>query len=211
VRVSVDTNGFANDLNTFKNRDDVLTLLIHLGYLAYDSTSKTAYIPNEEIKLEFQKAIRTVNHEATIERLGKSNQLFIDTVHMNEEAVAAQIEEIHREETAPIHYNREDSLRSVIKLAYYTYKDNYLQWEELPSGEGYADVVYLPKKDSDWPALVIELKWNKSAKGAIDQILDKKYPDALKDYGSEILLVGINYDKNANDGDRKHSCVIRKI
>ncbi len=70
---------------------------------------------------------------------------------------------MHAEETAPLHYNREDSLRSVIELAYYTYRDHYLQWEELPAGDGYADVVYLPPHDSDWPALVIELKWNKSA------------------------------------------------
>ena len=182
--------------------------MIHLGYLAYDSDTKTVHIPNEEIKLEFQKAIREVNHEATLQRLNESDKLFLDTIHMNEEAVAAQIEKIHREETAPLHYNKEDSLRSVIKLAYYTYRDYYLQWEELPTGDGYADVVYLPRRDSDWPALVIELKWNKSAEGAIHQILGKHYPDQLKDYGSRLLLVGINYDKDAPAGKRKHTCKI---
>lgn len=210
VDVKVNTNGFANDLITFKGKDDVLTLMIHLGYLAYDSDKETAHIPNEEIKREFQKAIREVDHEATSKRLAESDQLFFDTIHGNEEAVAAQIEKIHREETAPLHYNRENSLRSVIKLAYYTYRDNYLQWEELPGGEGYADVVYLPKRDSGYPALVIELKWNQSAKGAIDQIVKKKYPEVLKDYGSDILLVGINYDKDAPAGERKHSCRIEK-
>jgi hypothetical protein len=149
-----------------------------------------------------------VNHEATLQRLNESDKLFLDTIHMNEEAVAAQIEKIHREETAPLHYNKEDSLRSVIKLAYYTYRDYYLQWEELPTGDGYADVVYLPRRDSDWPALVIELKWNKSAEGAIHQILGKHYPDQLKDYGSRLLLVGINYDKDAPAGKRKHTCKI---
>lgn len=59
--------------------------------------------------------------------------------------------------------------------------------------------------------LLIELKWNKSARGAIDQIKDKKYSDALKDYGGEILLVGINYDKDAPAGERKHTCVIEKM
>jgi len=118
---------------------------------------------------------------------------------------------VHREETSPLHYNKEASLRSVIKLAYYTYRDHYLQWEELPSGEGYADIVYLPKQDSDWPAMVIELKWNGSAEGAIDQILRKHYPDSLKDYGGEILLVGINYDKSEPAGERKHTCKIVKV
>ena len=208
VDVNVNTTGFANDLVTFRGKDDVLTLMIHLGYLAYDSDTKTVHIPNEEIKLEFQKAIREVNHEATLQRLNESDKLFLDTIHMNEEAVAAQIEKIHREETAPLHYNKEDSLRSVIKLAYYTYRDYYLQWEELPTGDGFADVVYLPRRDSDWPALVIELKWNKSAEGAIHQILGKHYPDQLKDYGSRLLLVGINYDKDAPAGKRKHTCKI---
>ncbi|MBO6208688.1 MAG: AAA family ATPase [Lachnospiraceae bacterium] len=211
VDVKVNTKGFANDLVTFRGKDDVLTLMIHLGYLAYDSETGTVHIPNEEIKLEFQKAIRAVDHEATSRRLEESDQLFLDTIHRNEEAVAAQIEKIHREETAPLHYNKKDSLRSVIKLAYYTYRDNYLQWEELPAGEGYADVVYLPKPDSDWPVLVVELKWNKSAEGAIEQILKKHYPDILNGYGREILLVGINYDKDAPAGEKKHQCRIVSV
>lgn len=132
VEVRVNTNGFANDLVTFKSRDDVLTLLIHLGYLAYDEHDKTVHIPNEEIRMEFSKSVREAEHTETIKRVAESDRLIYDTVHMKEEAVAARIEQIHSEETAPLHYNKEDSLRSVIKLAYYTYKDYYLQWEELP-------------------------------------------------------------------------------
>ena len=211
VNVRVETNGFANDLTTFKGKDDVLTLLIHLGYLAYDSEMKTVHIPNEEIKLEFQKSIREVDHPETMRRLEESDRLFLNTLQGNEEAVAEQIEKIHAEETSPLHYNKEASLRSVIKLAYYTYRDHYLQWEELPAGEGFADIVYLPRKDSDWPALVIELKWNQSAKGAIAQIRNRRYPDALKRYDSEIILVGINYDKSAPAGSRKHTCQILKL
>ncbi len=209
--VKVDTAGFANDLVTFKDRDDVLTLMIHLGYLSYNSENKTVRIPNEEIRREFSRAVRNVDHSATLKRLEECDRLFEDTINGNEEAVAAQIEKIHAEETAPLHYNREESLRSVIKLAYYTYRDNYIQLEELPSGTGCADIVYLPKPDSGYPALVIELKWNKSAGGAIQQILDKKYPDALKNYGSEIILVGVNYDRDAPAGQRKHECRIIKL
>lgn len=210
VDVKADTKGFANDLTTFRGKNDVLTLLIHLGYLAYDSEKGTVRIPNEEIRLEFQRSIHEVDHKETLKRLAESEQLFSDTIHCNEDAVAAQIEKIHLEETTPLHYNKEDSLRSVIKLAYYSYKDHYLQWEELPAGFGYADVVYLPRQDSDWPALVIELKWNDSADGAIAQIIRKEYPAALQNYGSDILLVGINYDKDAPPGNRKHNCKIIK-
>lgn len=211
VEVPVHITGFANDLTTFRGKDDVLTLMVHLGYLSYHSERKTVRIPNEEIRLEFQRSIHEVKHEETLKRLAQSEQLFTDTIREKEEAVAACIEKVHAEETAPLHYNREDSLRSVIKLAYYTYRDHYLQFEELPAGEGIADIVYLPLYDSDWPALVVELKWNQSAEGAIEQILKKKYPDVLKNIGRPILLVGITYEKDAPSGERKHKCRIRKL
>ena len=170
------------------------------------------HIPNEEIRLEVARAIREVDHAETTRRLMESDQLIDDTIHMREEAVAAQIEKVHLEETASSHYNNEQALRSTIKLAYYTYRDHYIQLEELPGGEGYADVVYIPKKDSpSYPILVVELKWNKDAEGAIKQIKDRKYPRPLEEYGSKILLVGINYDKDAPAGKRKHSCIIEEL
>ena len=211
VEVSVDTNGFSNDLITFRNRDDVLTLLIHLGYLSYDEETQTVRIPNEEIRLEFFRAVRENRHDETIRRVQESTQLFYDTIHGNSEAVAAQIEKIHAEETAPLFYNNEQSLRSVIKLAYFSYKDYYLKFEELPSGDGDADIVYFPKKTALVPALVIELKWNQSAEGAISQIKKKRYPDALLGYVGDIMLVGIAYDKAGNDRGRKHTCKIEKV
>ena len=209
VEVSVNTKAFANDLVTFRNRDDVLTLLVHLGYLAYDEESGRVRIPNQEIRMEFANSIREIKRDETIRRVRESDQLIYDTVHRNADAVAAQIEKIHGEE-APLYYNNEQALRSVIKRAYFSYADEYLKFEELPAGVGYADIVYLPKKDSPLPALVIELKWNKSAAGAIEQIRDKHYPDAIKDYGGEILLVGVNYDKDAPAGKQKHTCVIEQ-
>ena len=132
-----------------------------------------------------------------------------DTIHGDAEAVAEQIEKIHGEE-APLYYNNEQALRSVIKRAYFSYADEYMKFEELPAGTGYADIVYLPRKNSPLPALVIELKWNKSAQGAIEQIKDRRYPDAIRGYGGEILLVGVNYDKDAPVGRRKHTCVIER-
>ena len=210
IAVPVETNGFANDLVTFRDRDDVLTLLIHLGYLAYDEETRKVRIPNEEIRLEFAKAIRQVKRDDTLRRVRKSEQLIADTIHGEEEAVARQIERIHEEE-APLYYNNEQALRSVIKRAYFSYGDEYLMFEELPAGAGYADIVYLPKKDSMLPALVIELKWNKSAEGAISQIHDRRYPKAIEGYGGEILLVGISYSKEAPAGKRQHHCRIERF
>ena len=96
----------------------------------------------------------------------------------------------------------------MIKRAYFSFGDEFILFEELPAGSGYADVVYLPKKDSMMPTLVVELKWNKAAEGAIRQIKDRQYPSVIQEYGGEILLIGISYSKKSPDGKRKHSCII---
>ena len=209
AETKVDTKGFANDLVTFRDRNDVLTLLIHLGYLAYDEEAQKVRIPNEEIRLEFARAIRQVKRDETIRRVRESEQLIMATVRRDEEAVARQIEKIHEEES-PLYYNNEQALRSVIKRAYFSYGDEYVMLEELPAGVGYADIVYLPKRDSVLPVLIVELKWNQSAESALEQIRDRQYPEAFKRYGSDILLVGVSYDREAPAGKRKHQCRIEK-
>ena len=208
VEVAVDTKGFSNDLITFRGRDDVLTLLVHLGYLAYDEAAKKVRIPNEEVRLEFVRTIREDRSPDTMRRVQESDQLIMDTIHRNEKAVAAQIEKVHIEATNPLNANNENALRAVIQLAYFSYKDYYLKMEELPSGKGYADIVYLPKQGEAVPALVVELKWDRSAKAAIEQIRSKRYPAVLQGYGGDILLVGINYDKDVPADRRKYSCKI---
>lgn len=208
--IPVDTNGFNNDIATVRNKDDVLTLLIHLGYLTYNDAEETVRIPNEEIRIEFTTAVREVKSTDAILRLQESRQLIQDTVSMNADAVAAQIEKIHSEMTDPLHYNNEQALRCIIHIAYYSYPEYYLKFEELPTGIGYADIVYLPKKASQLPALIIELKWNHSAHSAISQIKDKQYLNSLKDYGGEILFVGISYDKDSKKNKHKHTCIIEK-
>ncbi len=210
AEAKVNTKGFANDLETFRDRDDVLTLLIHLGYLAYDEAAERVHIPNEEIRLEFARAIRQVRRDDTVRRVRESDRLIEDTIHGEEEAVARQIEKIHEEE-ASLYYNNEQALRSVIKRAYFSYGDEYVMFEELPAGAGCADIVYLPKRDSVLPALVVELKWNQSAESALEQIRDRRYPEALHGYGGDILLVGISYDKKAPAGKRKHQCRIERF
>lgn len=207
VEVPVDVDGFSNDLVTFRNKDDVLTLLIHLGYLAYDPKRETVRIPNEEIRREFQKSIKEVDRAETIARVAASAKLLEDTVHGNEAAVAEQIERVHAEWPS-LYYNTEQALRSTIKLAYFSYADHYLRFEELPAGAGVADIVYLPKRDSPYPALVVELKWDDSAAGAISQIRERRYPEALDGFEGEVLLVGLSYDKGSKPGHRAHACRI---
>ena len=206
--IEVDTDLFENDFETFKSSDDVLTLLLHLGYLTWNEEDGTVHIPNEEVRIEFRKILKggSVNRK-WMELLGRSEKLLEETKAGHEEAVCRAIEEIRETQYAPTFYNNEQALRYVIKFAYIAAIDQYLKVEELPSGKGIADVVYLPKRKSLLPALVIELKWNESSGGAISQIKERKYPTVLEDYGGELVLVGINYDAKK----KEHSCVIERI
>ena len=212
--VIVDTDSFQNDVETFTCKDDVLTLLTHLGYLTYeeepdndDTVAGLVRIPNEEVRSEFEKILRKAKHKSLIELVRKSDQLLRDTLEGKSDAVARAIADVHDSEYAPTYYSNEQSLRYVVKMAYISCVDQYAKVEELPGGHGIADVVFLPKRRSTLPAMIVELKWNKDAEGAIRQIKDKDYPKILTNYGGKIVLVGINYDEKT----KKHSCVIEEL
>ena len=180
--------------------------MVHLGYLAYKEEEQEVFIPNEEVREEFLRAIKNGNREELVKAISASDKLLEAVLKMDEEETAKRIDEVHTDTTSQISYNNELSLYGVIQLAFYSAKDEYLMIREMPEGNGFADIVFLPKKHSNKPALLVELKWNKSAEGAISQIKDKKYIKAIENYGGEILLVGINYDKNT----KKHECRIEK-
>lgn len=206
-RVEVRTDGFQNDLERFGSKDDILTLLIHLGYLTYDSAEKTAHIPNEEVRGEFHSflAVDDVGKHWS-EMMKRADKVLDDTIHGRGEAVAAALEEIREEQYAPQYYNNEQSLRAIIKYAYLSAIGKYVKIEEMPSGKGIADVVFLPASSSRLPAVVVELKWNKTVGGAIQQIKEKKYTAALRPFEGNTILCGINYDSKTG----KHTCKIEK-
>ena len=106
-------------------------------------------------------------------------------------------------------YNDENSLSCAISLAYYSARKDYRMIREMPAGHGFADIVFLPLPHTDEPALVIELKYDKSAESAIQQIKDRHYAEALEGYAGTILLVGVNYDRE--DKNKPHSCVIERL
>lgn len=216
-KIEVDPFFFQNDIETFKSKDDVLTLLVHLGYLTYEEVADsygdeeicTGYvrIPNEEVRMEFEKILRKSTHKDLIELVKKSDKLLEDTIAGNESAVAAAFEQVRNMSYAPAFYNDEQSLRYAIKMAYISSIDQYARVEELPSGHGIADVVFIPKRRSALPAMIVELKWNQPVEGAIAQIKGKNYPAFLNGYGGEIILVGVSYDEKS----KQHSCKIEEI
>ena len=207
-RVRVNTRSFRNDMRNLDLKDDVLTLLIHLGYLAYDSERKEAFIPNKEIIEEFESAMSTGGWPEVMRVLKASERLVEDTLAGRESRVAEALDRAHMEVSSILTYNDENSLACAIGLAYYSARKDYRLIRELPTGRGFADIVFLPLPHTGKPALVVELKYDKSARTAIRQIKDRQYTQALEDYAGEILLVGIGYDKD--NADKLHSCVIER-
>ena len=209
--VIVDVSTFSNDMVTFHSKDDVLTLLIHLGYLAIKGSTNLGvivHIPNEEIKLEFKTCVKNNNRYAGVYDLIKNTDVLLNDIwSLNSEAVAKIFDEAHQDHTSILTYNNENSLANVIAISLFLSTTNtYNVVRELPTGKGYADLVYLPKPGVNKPALLIELKYDKSAQTAITQIKEKNYLQFFKDYKGEVLLVGINYSKDT----KTHQCIIEK-
>lgn len=206
-RCKANPNKFQNDMVTFRSKDDVMALLIHLGYLAYDYDCGEVFIPNEEVRSEFRNAVEGNEWETVVRAIESSEKLLYATWKQEEQKVAEAIEKVHRENVSLLKYNDENSLSCIITLAYYSAMEQYTLIRELPAGEGFADIVFLPRKKSDSPAMIIELKYEQSAESALVQIKKRKYAGALYDYKGNILLVGINYDKKT----KKHICKIEKL
>lgn len=203
--VPINIGTFTNDMKSFSGRDDVLTLLVHLGYLSYDSIQEEVSLPNREVSQEYVNAIRTMDWSEVYRSIEASRNLLQSLWNMDSEAVAAGIEKAHYE-ISVLEYNDENSLSCTVQLAFYFAREYYTIVREMPSGKGYADICFIPRKlHADKPAVIIELKRDKSAQEAIEQIKQKNYGEALEDYKDNLLLVGINYDRG-----KGHSCVIEK-
>ena len=207
VSIPISTGTFSNDMTTFARRDDVLTLLVHLGYLTYDVHTASVSIPNKEVSQEYVNAISTMESWGEVMRSVEASKKLLESLwEMDEAAVAEALDRAH-EEISILKYNDENSLSCAINLAFYFAKEYYTVIRELPTGKGFADICLIPRKlYADKPAVIIELKKDRSAKGAIDQIRERHFVKALEDYRGNLLLCGINYDE-----EKKHTCLIEKL
>lgn len=206
-RSKVNPTKFQNDMSIIRSKDDALTVLIHLGYLSYSWQKSECYIPNKEVAGEMVNAIEDSRWTNVIQALEASEQLLQATLDGDEEAVARGVDAAHDEHTSILSYNNENSLACVLSLAYYYVQNDYIIHRELASGKGFADLVMIPRRNVSGPAIIVELKYNKDADSAIDQILKKQYPEKVTQYTGDLLLVGICYDKK----EKTHQCRIVKV
>lgn len=207
IRCKVNPRTFQNDMTTFQGKDDVLTLLVHLGYLAYDIERREVFIPNQEVEYEFASAMQGAGWNEVIGAIESSEELLDAVLRKDGGAVAKGLDKAHREAASVLAYNNENSLSCAISLAFFSARTYYTVIREMPAGKGFADLVFLPRRNHpDKPALVVELKWDQSAEGAINQIKKKEYVKSLEGYGGQLLLVGINYNKES----KEHQCLIEE-
>ena len=211
ARVHVDTSTYQNDMTTFSGRDDILSLLIHLGYLGYDDNTSEVYIPNKEIYDEFKTSTKGSEWTESFKAFEISQELLEATWNKDSDKVAELMERAH-DLAGNRTYNDESALSYAVQYAYYAAQRYYTTILELDTGKGYADIVFIPApKHADKPAMVIELKYNKDVDTALSQIKKQKYPDRLEHYKGNMLLVGINYDKDVSNTDKDfkhHKCII---
>jgi len=205
--VKVNSLRFSNDMHNINCKDDVLTLLCHLGYLSYNNETKCASIPNYEVRQEFETAIADTQWKEVVDALSQSEHLLDCVLSGQASDVAESIEKVHQENTCILKYNDENALACVLSLAFYTARNKFQIFRELPSGKGFADLVLLPYRNIELPAIVLELKYNKNVYSAIEQIKRQEYVAILSHYVGEVVLVGVNYDKKS----KKHECSIERI
>ena len=204
-----DIESFNTAEKNFPNKDSIYVYLVHLGYLGYNDEESTIYVPNEETRRELLHSVRD-NHWPQYEgALKLSEQVVLATENKDTETVANLLAKVHEDKVPVLEYNSESALRYVVLIAYLAAEKDYLApLNEFPTGKGFADIVYLPKKVSKKgkPALIIELKKDASAKVALEQIKERDYVSRVKEYTDNMLLIGINYDSKS----KQHSCIIEK-
>jgi hypothetical protein len=188
-------------------------MLVHLGYLGYDIDTKEVFIPNNEILEEFKNSTESFEWVDTFALFKKSQELLEATWGINEQKVAEYLEWFH-DNAENKTYNSEAALSYAIQLAYYAAQKYYTIVQELDTGKGYADIVFIPSpRFTDKPAMVVELKYNKDAETALTQIKKQNYPERLQHYKGNLLLVGVDYDKdepNTSENYKRHKCIIEK-
>lgn len=207
-RQKIDTGTFQNDMTTFHSADDVMTLLVHLGYLGYDSEKEEVFIPNNEVMREYVNATKYGDEWNIISSSIKNSDDLLQAVYDGDENKVAEGVEAAHLETSHLQYNDENALSYTLSLAFYSARRYYNIVREMPAGKGFADLTFIPRPQHvEKPAIVIELKWDKDADTAIRQIHEKNYDGSLKSYAGKLILVGINYDKKT----KKHQCKIERL
>lgn len=202
--IEIKLDGYSANDQRLETRNEILSAMVVFGFLSYHD--QMLRIPNHELMEKFQRVLSIKGMGKVKQIVDRSEEMLRATIDGEAEKVASILEDIHDAEIPFIKYNDENSLSCVVTLAYLAARDYYTVTREEKRGKGYCDYLFIPNRKSR-AAIILELKYGKSAEEALEQIKNKNYVQRLEDY-PEILLVGINYNK---DGDKHHECVIERL
>jgi len=202
-KVPVRVNRFENDLTKITSPDAALTVLIHLGYLAYDEEEESCYIPNYEIREEFVKALEKLNWIEIYNSISNSKKLYEEALKGNVKFIDETLDKNHVDLAGPFNKNKEDVLGIIVQISYYWMRCCYDVRKEEASILGRSDISFVPRDGTHIP-FIVELKIGSSPREAIGQIKKRRYFDSLGDYKGKVLLLGISY----NPKTLKHSSKI---
>ena len=205
-KVKVNVKDFENDLTKVNSKDAALTVLIHLGYLAYDEDEKECYIPNYEIRQEFEQGLRNLKWTEIYNPISNSEKLYNETIKGNIDFINQTLDYNHKELAGPFNKNKEDILGIIVQISYYYCKRYYNVKKEDTSTKGRADITFTPY-DNEHKPMIVELKVNSTPSDAIKQIIEKEYFNCLGNYHGDVILLGISY----NDKTLKHESKIEII
>ena len=190
---SISTKLLEND-----SADSTLTVLIHLGYLAFikgeDLCFGYCYIPNYEIRQEFVNAILELDWKEIYNPISNSKKLYEETLKGNVEFINKTLDENHKELAGPFNKNKEDILGVIVEISYYNAKQFYNIKKEDTSILGRSDLSFIPYDNCHIP-LIVELKVNSTPDEVIAQIKEKSYFNSLGNYHGKVSLLGISYDE----------------
>lgn len=201
-KTNVDVTMFENDLTQIYSADSALTVLIHLGYLAYDEDTKSCYIPNYEILKEFEMAVNLIDWKEYSNPINTSCELYEATIKGDTKFINKTLDYNHQIFSTMYSKNTEAVLQMIIHLTYYNCRENYTILKEASVSTGRADVALIPKDHNHIP-MIVELKQDDTTQTALEQIKIKKYINLFDGYHGKVLFVGINYDSKTLCHDSK--------
>ena len=204
IPVNIHLEGYSAERINLNTRDEILSAMTVYGFLSYHDETLT--IPNKELRMKFDYSLKNHQMGAISKLVLKSNEMLKATLRKDTETMERIIQEAHDINIPIIKYNDENSLACVVTLVYLSARTKYTIVREMEAGAGRADFIFYPN-DKSKPAFILELKKNSTPDEALNQIKEKRYITALKDYTGKKLAVGISYDEKL----KKHSVKIEEI
>ncbi len=201
IPVQIKLYGYSAAEQNMSTRNEILSAMVVYGFLSYNDGQLA--IPGYELMEKYEAVLLRQSMGELKKITDRSKEMLNATLNCDSKRIAEILEEVHDSEIPFIQYNDENSLSCVVTLCYLYAREFYYIKREFASGKGYCDYIFFPKK-TDMPAIILELKAFHSAENALSQIKNKNYMKEAENY-KEIILVGINYDK-----EKHHTCSIEK-